>query len=363
MNLGLRELRRRPGRFAVVGIALTLVVTLLVILGGLLDGLILGASGALRSQQADVVVFDAEARESVLRSRVDTEERRIVEDVPGVRSVGGLGAVPVAAEVPGEDDLADVVVLGYEIPPAGMPAPPDRNGAYADRSLEGAGIALGEEIRLGTAGVPVTVIGWVSDSNFLGQGGVWVALDTWRDVQSRNRPDQAVADDTVQVLVVQGDGDPAVLAERIDDATGGRTTTLTTQAAADAVPGVRAQDQVMTGLIGVTLAVAGLVAALFFALILIERTPLYAGLKALGASSATLAFGIVVQAVTVALAACVLGGLLSLVIANLLPESIPIDLRVSRFLVSAVLVLVSAALGAVVSLRRIVRIEPASALT
>jgi putative ABC transport system permease protein len=363
MNLGLVELRRRPGRFTVVGLALTLIVTLLVLLGGLLDGLILGTTGALRSQQADLIVFQAGSRESVLRSRLTSDEREVVEGVEGVRAVGGLGVVLLAASVPGADDLADVAVLGYEIPAAGMPEPPSPGTAYADRSLEGDGVTTGSELRVGPAGVPVKVVGWVSGTNYVGQGALWVSPATWRQVQNRNRPDQAVADGVFQVLVVQAAGDPADLAARIDDATDARTTTLTTQAAADAMPGVRAQTQVMTGLIGVTLAVAGLVAALFFALLLIERTALYAGLKALGASSTTLAVGIVVQSVTVAVVACGLGGVLSMIITLVLPESVVVDLRLSRFVVSAALVLASAALGALVSLRRIIRIEPASALT
>lgn len=363
MNLGLVELRRRPGRFTVVGLALTLIVTLLVLLGGLLDGLILGTTGALRSQQVDLVVFQAGARESVLRSRLTSEEREVVEGVPGVRAVGGLGAVLLAASVPGVDDLVDVAVLGYEIPAAGMPEPPGPGRAYADRSLEGDGVVTGSVLRAGPAGVPVEVVGWVAGTNYLGQGALWVSPGTWRQVQNSNRPDKAVADDVFQVLVVRAEGPAAELGALIDEATDRRTTTLTTQAAADAMPGVRAQTQVMTGLIGVTLVVAGLVAALFFALLLIERTALYAGLKALGASSSTLAATIVVQSVLVALVACVLGGVLSMIITLVLPESVVVDLRLGRFVVSAVLVLVSAAVGALVSLRRIVRIEPASALT
>ncbi len=39
MRIALKELIRQPGRFASVGAALTLLVVLLVVLGGFLDGL------------------------------------------------------------------------------------------------------------------------------------------------------------------------------------------------------------------------------------------------------------------------------------------------------------------------------------
>ena len=50
MRLALRELRRRPGRFVTAVAILTLVAALVMILGGLLDGLLNGSTGALRAQ-------------------------------------------------------------------------------------------------------------------------------------------------------------------------------------------------------------------------------------------------------------------------------------------------------------------------
>lgn len=62
MKLALRELRRRPSRFAVAAGVLTLIVVLLLFLGGLLDGLFLGSTGAISAQKADVFVYSTTAR-------------------------------------------------------------------------------------------------------------------------------------------------------------------------------------------------------------------------------------------------------------------------------------------------------------
>ena len=50
MRLALRELRRRPGRFAAATVVLVLVSVLIVYLGGLIDGTTKGGTGALRAQ-------------------------------------------------------------------------------------------------------------------------------------------------------------------------------------------------------------------------------------------------------------------------------------------------------------------------
>ena len=75
MRIALIELRRRPGRFSVAGAALTLLSILLLFLGGLLDGLTLNSTGAIRAHDADAIVFSDDARTSFLRSSIDDELR------------------------------------------------------------------------------------------------------------------------------------------------------------------------------------------------------------------------------------------------------------------------------------------------
>jgi len=101
MRIALRELHRRPGRFVVAAAILTLIAILLMFLGGLADGLNKGNTGALRAQRADLIVFSATAKDSLVRSRIDPGVRRRIATAPGVSRVGGLGSLQVGARVPG----------------------------------------------------------------------------------------------------------------------------------------------------------------------------------------------------------------------------------------------------------------------
>src|SRR3546814_20768529 len=92
MRLALRELRRRPGRFGVATAILTLIALLLMFLGGLLDGLTAGSTGALRAQSGDLLVFSSPSQDSLVRSRLGPDARSPVEGVDGVDQVGGLGS-------------------------------------------------------------------------------------------------------------------------------------------------------------------------------------------------------------------------------------------------------------------------------
>ena len=362
MRIALRELRRRPGRFATATVVLTLLVVLLLFLGGLLDGLFLGSTGALRAQQADVVVYASEARTSVLRSRIEPATTDEVAAVDGVDEVGGLGVALLGATVPDRADVADVAVFGYQVPPAGVPEPPAPGQAWADRSLQDEGVAVGQTLVVGPAGVPIEVVGWVDDTSYLLQGALWTTPDTWREVQNANRPDAAVGPGVFQVLVASGSLPPDELAARIDAATDGATETLTKDEAVLSLPGTREQNATFTSIIGTTFAIAGVVVALFFALLTLERVPVYGLLKAIGTPTRSLLAGLLVQAVVVSAVAFAIGFALVAALAAGIPSGVPVRFEASRAVTTLVGILATAVIGGALSLRRVVKVDPASAI-
>jgi putative ABC transport system permease protein len=365
MKLALRELVRKPGRFVTATIILFLVSVLIMLFGGILDALINNSINGITAQRGDVIVYSDGSEQSFLRSRIDADARAAVEAVPGVTSVGGLGVVQLGARVPGKGprDLVDTALFGYETAPRGVPAdPPAAGEVIADRSLEDRGVELGMEILLGPARSPVTIVGWTDDTNYLGQGSLWGSLDTWRTVLSANRPDEVLPATTVQSLVVSGDGDAQALGDAIDDATG-VTDTLPVQAAADALPGVQEQRATFAQIINTIVFIALIVVALFFVLLTVERTGLYGVLKAIGANSRTLFVGVMVQAVIVTLVASVLAAAIALAMDAFIPAgAFPFEIGAGRIVTSAVTLLVASVIGCVFSLRRVLKIDPASAI-
>lgn len=368
MKLALRELRRRPGRFAFATTILTLIALLLMFLGGLLDGLIASSTGAYRAQQADLIVYSAEARDSLVRSRITSDERAAIEAVEGIAATGGLGSVQLGARIddPESRDLVATVLFGYELAPAGLPdTPPATGTVIADSSLESEGVAEGDTLLLGPERSPVEVVGFVDDTRYSGQGSLWGSLDTWREVAAANRPGEAPGPDVVQALLVQTDAgaDPEEVATAVDAATDGATDTSTLAAATDALPGVAQQRSTFNQIIGVTVIVAVVVVALFFALITVERTALYGILKAIGASSATLFAGVAAQALVVTLIASTIGAVASIALDEVIPPgSIPFDSTVGRLVSNVILLIAAALVGSAFSLRRVLRVDPASAI-
>ena len=364
MRLALRELARRPGKFATATVILTLIAILLMVLGGLLDGLIRSSTGAIRIQQADAIVYSESSQASFIRSRIEPEMRADIEELPGVTEVGGLGVVQLGARVPGNGprDLANVAVWGYELEPDGVPEPPAPGDVWADQVLKADGVELGDELLVGPSRTPLVVAGWVEDTSYNGQGGLWADVDTWRQVLVENRPDAVLAEGVFQALVVQGDASTDVVAA-INEPFGSQVEALSVTDAVDAIPGVTEQQTTFNQILGVTVVIAVVVIALFFALLTVERTSLYGVLKAIGARSPTLIAGLVVQAIVLTMIAAAVAGVAVIVLDLLIPPgSIPLYISPSRIVTSIILLLAAAVAGSAFSLRRVLRIDPASAL-
>lgn len=362
MLLALRELVRQPGRFVIAGGALTPLVLLMLFLGWLMDGLFLGSTGAIRAHNADVFVFSTEARESLLRSSVAEADLETIAGLDGVASVTGLGVSLLGAEIPGEEDVANVVVAGYQLASDVLPDPPRPGTTWADRDLERLGARVGDVLLIGPAQTPIEIAGWVDDTNYLLQLGLWVDADTWRAIQNANRPDAIVAPEEFQVaaVTIAGGADEAAVGAAIDAALD--TETLTERDAVLAVPGVPEQNATLGAVIYATALVVALVVGLFFALLTLERRGVYALLKAVGVPTRTLAVGLVAQAIGVALVAFLVGAALGMALGYTVPPEVPVEVTAGRAAFVLVAVAVAAVAGSLASLVRIVRVDPASAV-
>ena len=363
MKTAIRELIRKPGRFLTAGFALTLIVVLILLLGGLLDGLYLGSTQALQAQSAQVFVYSKDANDSFFRSRLDAATREEVASVNGVSSVAGLSVAQLPVRAPGQVEPDDAAVFGYEAANQQVPAPPPTGQAYVDRAFEDSAIEVGDTLQLGPQRTPITIAGWVQDTAFSLQGGIWMDPQTWSRVIEANVPAAVLAPGGSQaILVTTAAGQEAqTVADRIARQVSS-VTALTKEDAILGIPGVRDQRSIFTAIITVTFVVAGLVVALFFALLTLERVGLFGVLKAIGTTSRTLAAGLSLQAVLIALAAFVLGGVITLALAAVIPAAIPLRLEPRRGLITVLGLVCTALIGSAISFRRIIRIDPATAV-
>ena len=361
MRIAFKELIRQPGRFLPVGGALTMLVVLLVVLGGFLDGLELNQTGPYRAHEGRLLVFSDQSELLIQRSQVDAGQAEQIASSNGVAAVGALNLIQ-STGTDNRGEIVDIVLFGYDLPTDVIPSPPDGGGAIVDRALADRNeVAVGDTLLLGASAEPVVVARIVSD---LSQGSptVWISTERWREIVESGNPAALPPDGFNQALVIEpSDGASTGALVRSLSAVDG-IAVVTPDEAIDALPVVQQQSSTFQGIIWVTFVVTLLVVALFFTLITLERVGLYAVLKALGARTGNLMAGISTQAVGVSLVALVLGFTLSVLFVGLLPAELPVRLEAARMLQTAAGVLASALVGSLFTLRRVLRIDPAEAI-
>jgi putative ABC transport system permease protein len=368
VRLAFAEIRRNRGRFVAITFALALVSLLVLILAGLSDGLWYGATGAIRNSRADLIVVSGDSLKSIARSNLPLSDVDRVGAVPGVADAGALGMVSGSAQ--GPRGAITVAVVGFlpgrpgappDVQSGRLPAAGERGVAAADTTMRDKGVRLGSTVTV--ASVPLRVVGFVRDAQYLLQPTLWTPVEVWQDIRARIQPETGGDPGRVQALPVRlAPGASATAVQRRIDAALGDSTTITRDAAVLAIPGAAQMRSTFLQIIVTSFLVAGLVIALFFALVTLEKRDLLATLKALGASNGRLIRGLLAQALLVSGAGLLLGGLAARGITLLLPPSFPAVFRGQTTLTLILVTLLTATAGAALSFRRVARIDPASAL-
>ncbi len=388
VDLGLAELRRTWRRLWTSAAALTVLVLLTLTLAGLADALERDSTGVLRSLDADLVVFNEEARQQLLRSRVPAPLGGSLVFVDGVRQTGTIGLLP--SSLSSGDVRYRITVVGYT---ARTPAEPrnvvegrvpldgEPGIVAADVRLRDRGLSLGDTVTL-AGDRQVEIVGFVEDAMFLQQPTVWVPHDLWARVRASAFPEAGWSETLVGATVVQlnSGADRAEVAAAIedqladldqdvldlldveDDVDGIAVHVVPMAVALDAIPGVDVQRSTFSVIVVLAVAVVGMVMGLLFTLLVAERRPVLATLRAVGASPRVLVVMLLTQVLVLWAIATAGGTLATLALAQVVPDAMPLALRPSVVAAVAAALLVASAAGATVALRRVMRLEPATVM-
>jgi len=367
------ELRRSPSRLLRSAVTLTVLAALAMVLVSLVDTLDRRSTGVLRAVEADLVVFNVEARQQVLRSRVPRPATIGVGFVDGVHEVGVLSVVPTTVTHEGDQQRAALVGFNARTPAepvrvleGRVPTDGEPNIAAIDAALQRTGIEVGDRIILGGS-LEVEVVGVVAEAMFLQQPSVWVPPEVWARTGARAFPERGYAEaivgiGLVEVQVGQNPAEvaPDIVAELAEEDLD--VEVVSVREAVASVPGVSAIRATFGGLVVLAIGVVVLVSA-GLALLQVDRDRARnAGLRAIGAGTDVLAGALLSRlAVTWALASAT-GALLATALAAAVPAAVPLAVRPAPLALVAAVLGVAVGAGGAVALHRIRKIDPAEAL-
>ena len=381
MFLALREIRRAKVRFSLLAVAIGLLVFLVLFQTALRDGLISQFIGALRNQNAPVLVFDAQARKNLEGSRITVDQQAALAKLePGIR-LGRLGqgtftvstAVSRAKAVE-KDRLVDAVLFGFDPQSAlntqaalGAPTtliegrlPNAINEAVASERNSDEGFGLGDVVRLEPSGADITVVGIAKETNYSVSPTLFVVWDTYAAARLNRNPAATVVLPSAMIVAAGPGTNLAATIVQIGAIPG--LEALTQQDAVDQSPGVSSVSQSLNTAIGLLLLTALMVIGLFILILTVQKSPSLTLMRAIGARSRTLVATLLAQTSIVVVAGVVVGAALMALVAPRL-KSLEISFDLGQVVTFGLLTLILGWLATTAAVWRVLKIAPIDATT
>jgi putative ABC transport system permease protein len=329
-------------------------------------------TGALAHDRADVFVYAADAQGSLDASRLPPGLAGRASRVPGVAAATDLGVFDFTVTAGGSSFALALFGTGTSASTSTatsirgrVPGPAQ---GLADSSEATAGLGIGQRITLRPGGATIRIAGLASGIRYDGVMTVWTTFATWQRAVAAADPGGPAGIANALAVRARPGVSAAVLARRLNAALPG-TEAFTRSAAVADVPGAAIIAATFDLLIATAFAVAVLVVGSVFLLVTIQRLRGWAVLRALGASTAHVGLAVIAEILLVVLAASALAS--AALVAVTAASSATFPVRAAPSLVAAtaaamvvvVVVVVVGSLGsALLPVRRISCLDPASAL-
>lgn len=361
MGLAGSEIKRAKLRFGLLTGAVSLLVFLVLLLSTLSSALVGSLIGALQGLRTDGLVYADFARDNIAASRMAPEVVAQVAGVDGVASAAGIGTLTTSAVLAG--DSADVQVFGFQ--PGGPGEPSGLSSgrlpeAPGEAAIDGGGVAIGDVVTLDAAGTEVTVVGLLRGAQFNAIPTAYVDLDTFTAIAQAINPGLPFVPINAVAFDVESGADVAAVADAIVAAVPG-VSGYTLDEAVSLIPGIESITQSFGILVGLTFVIGIVVIGFFFLILTVQKLKAFTLLRAVGTGTGRLAASVAVQITLVVLIASGIALGLTYLAVQGLNTGIPVRLEPGLILTTVGAVLVFSLLAGLLSIRRIARIDPATA--
>ena len=376
MFLALRELSFAKGRFSLMGAVIALISVLTVILSGLSSGLVNDGVSGLKAMPATAFAFDEGTKtdNAFSRSVVDQDQIQSWRDQEGVAEAAPMGSSMMNAT---SDSGRQVDLAFFGIEPDSFLAPEVSEGRHVgpiagvvvSETARDEGIELGTVLTLDRIDTELTVIGFTQGQATFGHVDIaYLPLATWQLIAAGQAPAGAPTADHVDgldfelasvVALRAADGHALDLAA--GDAVAG-TTSMRLAESFNASPGYQAETMTLSMIQVFLYAICALVVGAFFSVWTIQRRHEIAVLRAIGASVRFLLRDGLAQAALLLVLFTAVGLAAGVGLGAAMPAGMPFALEYGPVVTAALMTVVLGLVGAAVSIVRIARIDPLTAL-
>lgn len=348
MFLAWNEIRRNKLKFGLIIGVLTMISYLLFFLSGLANGLINMNKEGIDKWQADAIVLNKDANQTVQQSVFNKKD--IENKYKKQATLKQTGEI-----VSNGHQKDNVLVFGVEkssflVPSLieGHKATKD-NEVLADETLKNKGFKIGDTLSLSQSDEKLHIVGFTESAKYNASSVIFTNDATIAKINPRLTGDKINA-----VVVRDTNWKDKKLNQELE--------AVSINDFIENLPGYKPQNLTLNFMISFLFVISATVIGIFLYVMTLQKTSLFGILKAQGFTNGYLANVVISQTVILALFGTAFGLLLTGVTGAFLPDAVPVKFDVLTLLVFAIVLMIVSVLGSLFSILTIRKIDPLKAI-
>ncbi|HIA6785542.1 TPA: ABC transporter permease [Staphylococcus aureus] len=348
MFLAWNEIRRNKLKFGLIIGVLTMISYLLFLLSGLANGLINMNKEGIDKWQADAIVLNKDANQTVQQSVFNKKD--IENKYKKQATLKQTGEI-----VSNGHQKDNVLVFGVEkssflVPSLieGHKATKD-NEVLADETLKNKGFKIGDTLSLSQSDEKLHIVGFTESAKYNASPVIFTNDATIAMINPRLTGDKINA-----VVVRDSNWKDKKLNQELE--------AVSINDFIENLPGYKPQNLTLNFMISFLFVISATVIGIFLYVMTLQKTSLFGILKAQGFTNGYLANVVISQTLILALFGTAFGLLLTGVTGAFLPDEVPVKFDVLTLLVFAIVLMIVSVLGSLFSILTIRKIDPLKAI-
>ncbi|HAZ5488123.1 TPA: ABC transporter permease [Staphylococcus aureus] len=348
MFLAWNEIRRNKLKFGLIIGVLTMISYLLFLLSGLANGLINMNKEGIDKWQADAIVLNKDANQTVQQSVFNKKD--IENKYKKQATLKQTGEI-----VSNGHQKDNVLVFGVEkssflVPSLieGHKATKD-NEVLADETLKNKGFKIGDTLSLSQSDEKLHIVGFTESAKYNASPVIFTNDATIAKINPRLTGDKINA-----VVVRDTNWKDKKLNQELE--------AVSINDFIENLPGYKPQNLTLNFMISFLFVISATVIGIFLYVMTLQKTSLFGILKAQGFTNGYLANLVISQTLILALFGTAFGLLLTGVTGAFLPDAVPVKFDVLTLLVFAIVLMIVSVLGSLFSILTIRKIDPLKAI-
>ncbi|HBC4580900.1 TPA: ABC transporter permease [Staphylococcus aureus] len=348
MFLAWNEIRRNKLKFGLIIGVLTMISYLLFLLSGLANGLINMNKEGIDKWQADAIVLNKDANQTVQQSVFNKKD--IENKYKKQATLKQTGEI-----VSNGHQKDNVLVFGVEkssflVPSLieGHKATKD-NEVLADETLKNKGFKIGDTLSLSQSDEKLHIVGFTESAKYNASPVIFTNDATIAKINPRLTGDKINA-----VVVRDTNWKDKKLNQELE--------AVSINDFIENLPGYKPQNLTLNFMISFLFVISATVIGIFLYVMTLQKTSLFGILKAQGFTNGYLANVVISQTLILALFGTAFGLLLTGVTGAFLPDAVPVKFDVLTLLVFAIVLMIVSVLGSLFFILTIRKIDPLKAI-